>query len=267
MTKERNSKSNSVGRSESHAIQIFNHERFGQIRTMTDERGEVLFVGKDVAEALGYSNPSNALQTHVDKEDKTTYLNQVSGSNYMSKTLFINESGLYSLVLSSKLPQAKMFKRWVTSEVLPQIRMTGGYIPTHDGECERLGVRVTEQRLLVTEADIVSRSDEIRRGQIADENADADGCYSASEVAFMLEMPVKELNKRLVAEGVQFWNGGRYKLTSEYEGNGYAQDRAFHYYGLDGEKKERRYLVWTPQGLEFIRSLIKGKGHKDKGNN
>ena len=72
-----------------------------------------MFVGKDVATALGYRNPSNALQVHVDPEDKTTYPIQVSGSNYKTNALFVNESGLYALILSSKLPQAKAFKRWV----------------------------------------------------------------------------------------------------------------------------------------------------------
>lgn len=118
----------------------------------------------------------------------------------------------------------------------------------------------TAPKLLVTEKDIVRKSDEIRRTQIAGENADADGCYTVKQIAEMLQMTVKELNKRLVSEGIQFWNGGRYKLTKEYEGSGYAKDRAFHYYALDGEKKERKYLVWTPKGLELIRSLIKGKG-------
>ena len=77
---------------------------FGDIRTMTNKSGETFFIGKDVAKALGYKNPSNALQVHVDEEDKTSYLIQVSGSNYKANTLMINESGLYSLVLSSKLP-------------------------------------------------------------------------------------------------------------------------------------------------------------------
>lgn len=123
-------------------------------------------------------------------------------------------------------------------------------------ECTQLGVKVEEQKLLVTETEILNRSDEIRRGQIAGENADADGCYTVRQLAEMMQMTVKELNKRLVAEGVQFWNGGRYKLTKEYEGSGYAQDRAFHYYALDGEKKERKYLVWTPMGMEFIRTIV-----------
>lgn len=123
-------------------------------------------------------------------------------------------------------------------------------------ECERLGVKPQEQKLLVTEQEIVSKGDEIRRGQIADENADADDCHTVRQIAEMLQMTVKELNKRLVAEGVQFWNGGRYKLTKEYEGSGYARDRSFHYYALDGEKKERKYLVWTAVGMEFIRTIV-----------
>ena len=123
-------------------------------------------------------------------------------------------------------------------------------------ECEQLGVKMEEQKLLVTEREIMLKSDEIRRGLIAGENADADGCYTVSQLAEMMEITVKELNKRLVAEGVQFRNGGRYMLTKEYEGRGYAQDRSFHYYGLDGEKKEKKYLVWTPAGREFVSAMI-----------
>ncbi len=126
----------------------------------------------------------------------------------------------------------------------------------HELECQQLGVKMPEQKLLVTEKEIMHKSDEIRRTLIADENADADGCYSASDIARMMEMTVNQLNKRLVEEGVQFWNGGRYKLTKEYEGSGYAQDRNFHYYALDGEKKERKYLVWTAIGMEFIRTIL-----------
>lgn len=113
-------------------IQIFNNPEFGQVRAVTIN-DEPWFIGKDVAMTLGYAKPENAIASHVDDEDKTSTLIQGSGSNYKSKTILINESGLYSLILSSKLPTAKKFKRWVTSEVLPAIRKTGGYIP-HDEE-------------------------------------------------------------------------------------------------------------------------------------
>ena len=114
----------------------------------------------------------------------------------------------------------------------------------------------TGQRLLVTEKEILQQGDAIRRQQIAGENLPSDGCMTAGEVARMLEMEVKDLNKLLVAAGVQFWNGGRYKLTQEYDGRGLAQDRAFHYYSLEGEKKRRYYLVWTTEDAEMIRKLI-----------
>ena len=113
-----------------------------------------------------------------------------------------------------------------------------------------------EQRLLVTERELMQKSDEIRRQQIGDENRPADGCLTVRDIALMLGTTVKALNKALVAEGVQYWNGGRYKLAPKYAEQGLAQDRCFHYYGLDGEKKERAYLVWTPIGMEFIKTIV-----------
>ena len=95
---------------------MFNHPQFGTIRTV-NINGEGWLVGKDVAEALGYSNTRDALSRHVDSEDKTSVVISDGGSNYKSKTTLINESGLYSLILSSKLPSAKEFKHWVTAEV------------------------------------------------------------------------------------------------------------------------------------------------------
>lgn len=108
-------------------IQIFTSPEFGDIRTV-DQNGEPWFVGKDVAAALGYAKPENALAAHVDEQDKTTTLIQGDGSNYKSKTTVINESGLYSLIFGSKLEGAVRFKRWVTSEVLPTLRKTGSYM-------------------------------------------------------------------------------------------------------------------------------------------
>lgn len=104
-------------------IKIFKNPQFGAIRTM-EKDGEPWFAGKDVAIALGYSNPQKAIRDHIDSEDRT--VNESFTVNGTPITL-INESGLYSLILSSKLPTAKEFKRWVTSEVLPSIRKTGGY--------------------------------------------------------------------------------------------------------------------------------------------
>ena len=106
------------------------------VRVLADEQGEPWFVGKDVATILGYKDTFDALKKHVDKEDKQNRQN--AGFDSPRGMTLINESGLYSLILSSKLPQAREFKHWVTGEVLPQIRRTGGYIPVSDTDDEKL---------------------------------------------------------------------------------------------------------------------------------
>lgn len=105
-------------------IKVFTNEAFGEIRTTTIN-DEPWFVGKDVALALGYKDTVNALKSHVDGEDKRGW--QITTPSGIQEMVIINESGLYSLILSSKLPNAKQFKRWVTSEVLPSIRREGRY--------------------------------------------------------------------------------------------------------------------------------------------
>ena len=109
---------------ETSVVQTFINEEFGEIRTVLID-GVIWFVGKDVATALGYSNPQKAIRDHVDDEDKMVNESFTLGQG--SAPTLINESGLYSLIFSSKLPSAKKFKRWVTSEVLPSIRKTGNY--------------------------------------------------------------------------------------------------------------------------------------------
>lgn len=105
-------------------LQIFQNKEFGEVRSLVINN-EPWFVGKDVAEALGYKNSKNAVPTHVDEEDKLS--TQIEYTGQKRNVTVINESGLYSLILSSKLPNAKKFKRWVTSEVLPTLRKTGSY--------------------------------------------------------------------------------------------------------------------------------------------
>lgn len=116
-----------VTNDDSTKMTVFNNSEFGNIRVMKID-GEPWMVGKDVATALGYAKPENAIATHVDDEDKTTTLIQGTGSNYKTTVVLINESGLYSLAFTSKLSGAKKFRRWVTGTVLPTIRKTGGYI-------------------------------------------------------------------------------------------------------------------------------------------
>ena len=116
-------------RKENNNIEIFKNEEFGEIRTIV-VNGEPMFVGKDVASALGYKDTAKAIRVHVDEEDKG--VDEMDTPGGVQNITVINESGLYSLILSSKLPNAKKFKRWVTSEVLPTIRKTGGYVNDED---------------------------------------------------------------------------------------------------------------------------------------
>ena len=225
-------------------IQIFKNEMFGEVRTMVNEKGEPFFVGSDVAKALGYKNSRDALNKHVDTEDKGVAKRDTLGGT--QQMMIINESGLYALVLSSKLPQAKAFKRWITNEVLPQIRQTGGYLPTRNA---RTGEMLTDSEMVEVANKIIART-------ISRANLPADDCFTASQVAESLDITANILNHFLVDKGIQFWNGSRYKLTAKYSDCGYAEERQFYYYALNGDKKQRAYMVWTPQGKEFIKSLF-----------
>ena len=129
-------------------LQIFNNEEFGNVRSLVIDN-EPWFVGKDVAEALGYKDVNHAILDHVDEEDKVNSKTQGQNAPELGQrgSWLINESGLYSLILSSKLPNAKKFKRWVTSEVLPTLRKTGSYtkVPTDPRELLMLTIKAHEQ--------------------------------------------------------------------------------------------------------------------------
>ncbi len=225
-------------------IQVFKNEVFGEIRTC-QVNNQIMFVGKDVATALGYSNPSNALQIHVDKEDKTSYLIRVSGSNYKAKTLFINESGLYSLILSSKLPQAKAFKRWVTSEVLPQIRKTGGYIPTRDANGRELSAE-----------EVLDRADAIIGRTLGVLNEPAEDTLTATQVAKTFNMTVCDFNAVLRNLGIQYRRGGHWNIREDLEGRDLVRLRTHVSYSLKGKKKIRTYMTWTMDGLRYLNAKL-----------
>ncbi len=226
-------------------IQIFRNAMFGIIRTMADENGQPWFVGKDVADALGYKKPQNALSIHVDGEDKTTALIQGTGSNYKTQAIVINESGLYSLILSSKLDTAKQFKHWVTAEVLPQIRLTGGYIPLHDADGHKL-----------TPEEVLERADDIIGATLQIQNEPTEGCLSATEVAKTWGMNVSDFNAVLADMGIQRYAGGRWHLTSKLEGLGLTDERLYVYYSMRGDRRSKIYMVWTPAGVEYLRKTF-----------
>lgn len=165
-------------------IKIFENQEFGKVRTI-ENSGEVWFVGKDVAEILGYQNSSKALHDHVDEEDKIN--NESLSSLGQRGGWLINESGLYSLVLSSKLPTAKKFKRWVTSEVLPAIRKTGEYhVPqTYLDALKALVAAEEEKERLALENEQMKP-----KAEFYDAVTDSKGAIPMGEVAKVLDLGI-----------------------------------------------------------------------------
>ena len=213
-------------------IQIFTSEIFGEIRTC-QVNNQIMFVGKDVA------------TVHVDSEDKTSYLIQVSGSNYKANTLFVNESGLYALILSSKLEKAKAFKRWVTAEVLPQIRKTGGYIPTKDAQGRQL-----------SNEEIIDRADAIVGRTLRMLNEDAEDTLTATQVAKTFNMTVYDFNAVLRDMGIQYRRGGRWNISDDLIDRDLVRLRTHVSYSLKGQKKVKVYMTWTLDGLRFLNSKL-----------
>ena len=243
-------------------IQIFKHKMFGEIRTMTNEKGETFFVGKDVAKALGYNNTTKAIRDHVDDEDKLEERIVLSGQN--RNVILINESGLYALILSSKLPQAKAFKHWVTSEVLPQIRKTGGYIPTKDAE----GRQLTDLEILALAVKIQQKTIEEQdraiealapKAEYCDEVLDSVSCFTTTQIAKELDMTVHDLTRLLLAKKVMYKQSGQYMLYADLARKGYARNRTHGHYDAEGDHHTRTYLVWTERGRRFIHRIVKNE--------
>ena len=240
-------------------IQIFTSENFGEIRTC-QVNNQIMFVGKDVATALGYAKPQNALATHVDREDKSTA--PIQGTAYETRVTLINESGLYSLILSSKLPQAKAFKRWVTSEVLPQIRQTGGYIPLKDKDGRELSdLEIMCRAMMIMKKSIEQKEQLIAnlqpKADYVDEVLDSVDCLTMTQVAKGLGMTVHDLTTRLLQDGVIYEQSGQYMLYAPYARKGLAATRTHTHRDLFGTVRTHTYLVWTEKGKKFISEHLK----------
>ena len=241
-------------------IQIFQNVEFGAIRTLSNEQGEPMFCAKDVAEALGYSNGRDAVRKHVDGEDKTTVAICDTGSNYKSQAIFINESGLYSLILSSKLEGAKRFKHWVTSEVLPSIRKQGGYMIARPDESNEV---ILARALQIMQATLQRRDEQIAklqpRADYADHVLDSVSCFTTTQLAKELDMTAQELNRLLCEMHIQYWQSGQYLLYADYARQGYAKNRTHSHKSLNGDLHTHTYLVWTERGRDFIHQLLNPK--------
>ena len=234
-----------------------NHEQFGQLRAVLDERGEPWFVGSDVANSLGYTNPRKALRDHVDEEDKTRNESfRVNGTT----PVLINESALYTLVLRSKQDDARKFRRWVTSEVLPSIRKQGGYMIARPYESDE---EIMARALQIMQATLQRRDEQIAklqpRADYADHVLDSVSCFTTTQLAKELDMTAQELNRLLCEMRIQYWQSGQYLLYADYARQGYAKNRTHSHKSLNGDLHTHTYLVWTERGRDFIHQLLNPK--------
>lgn len=244
-------------------LQIFKSDEFGEVRTTTINN-DVWFVGKDVAEILGYKNGSRDINRHVDEEDITTKnLPQYQNGTLVSKTILINESGLYSLILRSNLPKAKKFKRWVTSEVLPSIRKHGMYATDElldnpdlfisvlqELKQARLDNKVKDQQIIelqpkATYYDLILQTPDL---------------ISISVIAKDYGMSGRALNKILNQLGIQYKQSSIWLLYAKFQDKGYTSTKTSNYVRNDGTQGSSVHTYWTQKGRLFLYEKLKSKG-------
>lgn len=236
------------------------------VRVLTDEQGDPWFVGKDVAQVLGYSDANKAVAMHVDNEDKK--LNDKTSSSFGQRgATLINESGLYSLILSSKLPQAREFKRWVTSEVLPQIRRTGGYIPVDDTDDEKLilakAVGIFQRTVREKDRIIETQRGELETvkplAMLGEAFIGTDGTMSVTQAACHLQTIDRTMSRDTIygiLRGAGYIEAKGNSPTMKAIRPGYLVAKQ---YVKDGRKLGTPYARFTTKGLNwFIRRYIYG---------
>ena len=248
-------------------LQVYKNAEFGSVRTTTIG-GQPYFVGKDVAGILGYSNSRKALIDHVDEEDKgVTKCDTLGGKQDL---VIINESGLYSLILSSKMPNAKKFKRWVTSEVLPAIRKHGLYAT--DDLIANPDLAIAAFSALKEEREKnkeLMAAVAIGQQQIAEMKPKATyydvvlKCRDAVNISVIAKdygWSAMRMNEYLHEKGIQFKQGDIWLLYQKYAPNGYTKTNTHIYEDSKGIKHTKVHTKWTQKGRLFIYEQLKADG-------
>ena len=253
-------------------IEIFRNEEFGEVRTI-QQNNEVWFVGKDIATILGYKNISDALKKHVDNEDKGIAKCDTLGG--IQNMTIINESGLYSLILSSKLPQAKEFKRWVTSEVLPSIRKNGGYIVGQDNmtneELLAKALLLTQNIIKEKEQKILNLSEQNKELIISNEEMKPKATYydmilqnksliNTTQIAKDYGYSAMRFNQLLHNFKIQYKQGKTWVLYSKYQNEGYTASKTYDIVDNKGEIHISLNTCWTQKGRVFLYNFLKENG-------
>lgn len=248
-------------------IQVFSNAELGEVRTTVID-GEVMFVGKDVAKILGYKNTNAAIKKYIDNEDKGVAKCDTLGG--MQELVIINESGLYSLLFSSKMPNAKKFKRWITTEVLPSIRKHGVYAV--DEVLQNPDVLIQALTELKKEREEKAQLKEtvvVQNQQITEMTPKA-GYYdivlnckdviSTTEIAKDYGWSAKKMNSYLHEKKIQFRQGKIWLLYQKYAEQGLTSTKTSVYNGRDGLSHSNIHTYWTQKGRLFIYKLLKKDG-------
>ena len=248
-------------------LQVFNNSEFGSIRTAAIN-GEPFFVGKDVAEVLGYVDTNKAIAMHVDEDDK---LNDKTASSLGQRGgWLINESGLYSLILSSKMPKARQFKRWVTADVLPAIRKRGVYavdemLNDPDALITALQAYKNEREQRMALESVVANNTLL----IEEMKPKADYCKAVLDspdpmaitlIAKDYGWSAKKMNQYLYEKGVQYRQSDTWVLYADYAGLGYTKSKTSTFISSDGTTHTKVRTYWTQKGRMFIYELLKASG-------
>lgn len=236
--------------------QIFNFEQ-NEVRTILIN-DEPYFVGKDVAAILGYKRTADAIKQHVDAEDKGVGEIQTPGG--VQRMTLINESGLYSLIFSSQLPNAKKFKHWVTSEVLPQIRKHGMYatdeLLNNPDLLIEVATKLKEERTLRLIAE--QRVNELQpKADYYDRILNNKGLVTVSTIAKNYGMSAVSFNKLLHELGIQFNQSGTWLLYSKFQDKGYTHIEPFDYEDKNGNRQVKTRMKWTQKGHIFLYETLK----------
>lgn len=249
------------------AMTVFRDERFGEVRTATIN-GEPWFVGKDVAEMLGYKEPSKAVRERVDPEDKG--VSDLDTPGGIQRTVIINESGLYSLILSSKLPQAKEFKRWVTSVILPALRRTGSYIAGEE--------KMDDDQLIIQGYMALQRKLDLRTAELAEARgrlaqaapaidyynavAASEGCTSFRETAHIFGVPEKKFIQILIDKRYIYRDqSGVLMPYADHLKRGQFVVREIVYNGAETLRSGAQTKI-TPLGRQIIERMLYRDGYR-----
>ena len=250
-------------------LTVFQNDEFGTVRTVNID-GEPWFIARDVAEILGYSNSRKAIADHVDEEDRN-YVTIRDGIPGNPNQVVVSESGLYSLILSSKLPRARDFKRWVTSEVLPAIRRHGVY--AIDDLLNNPDAMITALQALKEERELTRQ---LRNTTYLQAKKIMDLAPKASYYDLVLSCPdalpismiskdygwsARKMNEFLHGRGVQYKLQKTWLLYAKYAGMGYTRSETCPYRDTDGNIHNAMITKWTQKGRLFIYNQMKDAGY------